>query len=88
MKEKKSLEERLAQYPKLRARVVALLGIVEGEEEGVIKADEAEERVDKELKGLGQDALQSWAETQAARQERVWSGRPGVTRKEKKVSGG
>jgi hypothetical protein len=85
MNTRKSLEERLIHYPKLRERVEALIEIAEGEEEGLILADDAEERVDKEIKALAHQALQSWAQTQAERQEKAWSKREGVTRKEKKT---
>ena len=87
-KKKRSLAERLAENPKLRVRIEALLDVVENEEGAVVRADDAEERVDQQLRGLGQEVLQGWAEGQAARQERAWSRRAGVTRKEKKGSGG
>jgi len=85
---KRSLEEQLAEHPKLRARFEQLLELVANEREEVLRADEAEQRVDQQVRSLGQEVLQEWAQQQAARQERAWSGRPGVTRKEKKASGG
>lgn len=88
MRERRSLEERLADYPKVRERIEELLEIVEGDEEEVRRADEIEEQVDQQVRGLGRETIQSWAQTQAARQERAWSRRGGVTRKEKKDCGG
>jgi len=87
-KKKRSLEERLVEHPKLRLRFEELLTLVENEGEAVSRADEAEQRIEQQLRGLGQEVLQEWAQAQAARQERAWSARAGVTRKEKKVSGG
>ena len=86
MREKQSLEEQLAQYPEIRERVEALLAIVQGEE--VRRADEVEERVDEQVRGLGREVIQSWGQRQAGQQERAWSSRRGVTRKEKKGCGG
>lgn len=88
MEKRRSLEERLAEHPKLRAQFEKLLELVENEGEGVRRADQAEELVDQQVRRIGQEVLQEWAERQAARQERTWNGRAGVTRKEKKVSGG
>lgn len=88
MEKRKSLEERLAEHPKLRARFEELLELVENEGEGVLRADQAEELVDRQVRRIGQEVLQEWAERQAARQERAWDARAGVTRKKKKVSGG
>ena len=88
MREKQSLEEQLAQYPEIRERVEALLAIVQGEGEEVRRADEVEERVDEQVRGLGREVIQSWGQRQAGQQERAWSGRRGVTRKEKKSCGG
>lgn len=88
MRERRSLDERLADYPKLREQIEELVEIVEGDDEQVRRADEVEEQVDEQVRGMGRQTIQSWAETQAARQERAWSRRGGVTRKEKKASGG
>jgi hypothetical protein len=82
------LEERLADYPRLREQMEELLEIVEGTEQEARRADEVEEQVDQQVRGLGRQTIQSWAETQAARQERAWGRRVGVTRKEKKTCGG
>jgi t-SNARE complex subunit (syntaxin) len=82
------VDERLADYPKLREQIEELLELVEGPDEEVRRADEVEEQVDKQVRGLGRQTIQSWAETQSARQERAWSRRAGVTRKEKKACGG
>ena len=85
---KKSLAERLREHPQLRARLEALLDVVEDVAGDVVKADEAEQRVLEELRRCGQEALQAWAEQQHERQVRYWEARAGVCRKEKKDSTG
>jgi hypothetical protein len=88
MKQIRGIEERLANYPDFRQRVEHLLDIVEGQEGELLKADDVEEHLDDQLRGLGQELIQNWAQTQASRQESFWSSRPGVSRKEKKLYGG
>lgn len=61
MSEKK-LEERLNAHPQLRERIEALLRVVEDAAGDVDKADEAERRVIEELRRMGIEALQAWAE--------------------------
>src|SRR2546426_8074929 len=65
--EERRLEERLREYPELRARFEAMLAIVENADGDIVKADEAEERVIQELRQLGQSALQGWAERKQRR---------------------
>lgn len=83
-----SLEERLRKYPALRARFEALLDMVENETGELARADEVEERLILELRHLGGDTLQEWATQQERQVEQYWDERGGVSRKEKKVSGG
>jgi len=85
---KKSLPERLQQHPKLWARVEQMLDLVEGTQEEVIKAAEAERLVGEQLQQLGQETLQAWAEARHDRQVSYWERRAGVNRKEKKDSTG
>jgi hypothetical protein len=80
-----SLEERLREYPELRARFEEMLAIVENADGDIVKADEAEERVIQELRQLGQSALQEWAERKQRRVQRECEGQNGVTRKVKKT---
>lgn len=88
MKQIQSLDDRLTKYPNLRHRFEELLEVVEGQDEELLKADDVEELVDQQLQGLGQELIQGWAQTHSARQQKAWTNRPGVTRKEKKTSGG
>ena len=84
----RTLEERLREYPELRARFEAMLAIVENADGDVVKADEAEEEVIQELRQLGRSALQGWAERKQRRVQGESEGRSGVTRKVKKTSTG
>lgn len=88
MEQIRGIDERLANYPDLRQRVEQLLDIVEGQHGEILKADEVELLVGEHLRGLGQELIQDWAQTQSSRQENAWDQRPGVSRKEKKLYGG
>ena len=57
----KSLEERLQAHPKLKERVLGLLGLAES---GIDSADEVEELAVEGSRGLGQQVMQEWAERQ------------------------
>jgi len=82
---KRSLEERLREHPELRERFEKMLDLVENADGDCVLADEAELRVLEQVRGLGRELLQSWAETGQERVERAWDQRADVTRKEKKV---
>ncbi|MGH6611188.1 MAG: hypothetical protein ACRECQ_13125 [Burkholderiaceae bacterium] len=56
-----SLEQRLEDHPELRAKFEALLQIVENADGQLELADEAEQRVVDELRGIGRAALRGWA---------------------------
>ena len=60
----RSLAERLNAHPQLRGRMESLLALVEGENEEVKQADEAERRVIETLRRLGNEVLRSWATQQ------------------------
>lgn len=55
-----SLEERLKRYPDLKAKIEALLAVVENAAEDVDKANAAEQRMIEEIQQLGRAALQQW----------------------------
>ena len=79
-----SLEERLKEYPELKAKIEAMLGIIEnagGDEE---KAAEAERRIIEELRNMGNEVLHSWARHQQQKKEEEYTRKPGVNRKGKK----
>lgn len=84
----RSLEERLGEYPGLRERVEALLEVVENTSGDVVKAGEAEQRVMDEVRQMGREALQAWAQRKQARVEAEYDRRKDVSRKTKKNSTG
>jgi hypothetical protein len=83
-----SLEERLDAHPQLKARIDALVAIVEDVEGEVKRADEAERRVIEELRRLGHEALQGWASRQGAEQAAAVRAQAGVCGQGKKNSTG
>ena len=86
--QKESLEERLRKHPALRARLEALLDMVEDESGQFERADDAEEFLISQLRSLGQEVLQEWATNEQQQTEQHWDNRPGVARKQKKGSPG
>lgn len=80
----RSLEERLKQYPELKAKIEAMLAIIENAGGDVEKAAEAERRIIEELRQMGSEVLQSWACRQQQKKEEEYNAKPGVNRKEKK----
>jgi hypothetical protein len=86
--QKESLEDRLRKHPALRARLEALLDMVEDESGQFERADDAEEFLISQLRSLGQEVLQEWAENEQQQVEKHWDNRPGVARKQKKESTG
>lgn len=85
---KRSLEERLRAHPQLRERFEKMLDLVENSAGDCVRADEAELRVLEQVRGLGRELLQDWAETGQQRVAQAWDQRRDVTRKEKKLSPG
>ena len=80
-----TLEERLREFPELRARFEEMLRVVENAAGDIVKADEAEQRVIEELRELGRTALQGWAERKQRRVQKESEQQGGVTRKVKKT---
>ena len=58
---------RLNRHPLLKARMEALLGVVENAGDEVEKAEEAERRVIEELRQMGHEALTQWAQNRVVR---------------------
>lgn len=52
----------LNRHPVLKARLEALLAVVEDGGDDLVKADDAERRVIEELRQLGNEVLTGWAE--------------------------
>ncbi len=78
MKKAREVAERLKKHPNLLARMEALLGVVENAGDDIKKAAEAELRVIEEIRQMGHDALQSWAQGRAEKVSEAASERVGV----------
>ena len=83
-----SLEERLKEYPELKAKIEAMLAIIENAGGDVEKAAEAERRIIEALRQMGNEVLHGWARRQQQKKEEEYNAKPGVNRKEKKSSTG
>ncbi len=79
---------RLNEHPQLRERVTALLLAVQDEEGDLKRADDAEERLTKELRRMGQEAMQAWALRQVSSTERELRAGGRAHREGKKNSAG
>jgi hypothetical protein len=82
------LVRRLEKHPQLKARILAMLDVVENADGDVVKADEAEQRFIEELRLMGLDAMQAWAQRKQKIVESESDKRSDLTRKQKKVSTG
>jgi len=82
------LVQRLSGHPKLRERLASILDVVEAEEAGLKRADDVEDRLVEEIRRLGQEAMQSWAQTQVEKTEQEVRCYGGVHREGKKNSVG
>ena len=78
--------QRLQRHPELQAKFDALLDVVDNAAGDASKADEAEQRVFEELRLMGQQAIQAWAERKQQRIEADCDARSDLARKEKKAS--
>ena len=78
----------LRTHPTIRDRLVSLLGVAQDADGDMKLADDAELRLTQELRRMGQELMQAWAEgqVQATEQEQRRSGR--AHREGKKNSAG
>jgi len=84
----RDLMRRLGEYPELKAKIENMLAIIENAGGDVEKAAEAERRIMEELRQMGNEILHSWARRQQQKKEEEYNSKPGVNRKEKKISTG
>src|SRR5437773_11549081 len=81
--DRRSLEERLKEYPELKVKIEAMLSIIENAGGDVEKAAEAERRIIEEMRQMGNEVLHGWARRQQQRKEEEYNAKPGANRKEK-----
>lgn len=81
------LLEQLNSNPHVKERVKSALSMIENADGTLIKASDAEQRAIEEMRKLGQEVLQSWANKRVtASSEQVKTEISGVTRNGKKSS--
>ena len=78
----------LRAHPELRERVSSIVLAVEGGEGELREADAAEERIVEEMRLLGREAMQGWAETQVEATEKEIRQQPSMHRQGEKNSAG
>ena len=86
--EDERLITRLNKHSQLRGRVERLVSLVEDVGDELRKADEAERRVIDEVRRLGQELLDGWADGQVGKRADALERTPGVWREGKKNSAG
>lgn len=83
---RKSIEERLKEHPELMERLHALADVVENVGDDWEKADQVERHVIEEVRQLGHEVLQGWAQRQQRKKSsEALSTSPELKRKEKKT---
>ena len=75
-------------HPDLRDRLTSIMGAMENADGDLGEADAAEERLIEEMRLLGREALQGWADKRVEATERDVRGQPGIRRQGKKNSAG
>jgi hypothetical protein len=78
----------LEKHPDLRDRFASIVSAVENSEGNLKEADAAEERIIEEMRLLGREAMQGWAERQVEVTEREIRQQPQMYRQGKKNSAG
>ena len=82
------LVEKLTAHPQLRNQIESLLLAVEDETGELKEADAAEMRVIEDIRRLGQEALQAWAEHQVEKTAKEVQATSGVWKEGKKNCAG
>ncbi len=67
--EDKELLNRLNRRPDLKKRMKSILCIAEDDGEGIVKADEAENRIIEEVRRMGNEVLTEWAVSRIEKSE-------------------
>jgi hypothetical protein len=81
--------KKLQEHPELKIRFEQLLSIIENTRGDATRADDAEYQVIDQMRGLGHDVLQSWADRQSKiATERVIKQRPAMRKHIKKNCSG
>ena len=68
-REDKELLSQLNRQPNLKKRIQSILSIAADNGEGIVKADEAEDRIIEEVRRLGNETLTEWAVSRIEKSE-------------------
>jgi len=85
MKNPRSLEARRKEYPERKAKIEAMVAILENAGGDVEKAAEEEQRIIEAMRQVGHEALPSWGRRQQQKKEDEYQAQPGMNRKRKKT---
>lgn len=80
-----ALVQRLGRHPEMKARIERVLDVLENTSGDLIRADEAERRAIDELRAMGQELLQGWAEGQAQKEAQRLEADDRIVRQVKKT---
>ena len=61
--------EGLREHPQIRSRIAGLLAVMNDAGGDLKRADDAEDRLVEEIRGLGQEVMQTWAQGQVEQTE-------------------
>jgi hypothetical protein len=82
---KEEIVRRLERRPEVKARVLRLLDMVENTDGDLNRADEAEQWAIEELRALGRELLQSWAQGRVSDEVSALLAQDGVVQQVKKT---
>jgi len=59
----------LREHPRLRSRIASLLELAQGAKAELMRADDAEDWLIEEVRALGKETLQAWAQSRVEQSE-------------------
>jgi len=80
-----ALVKRLERHPEMKSRIERVLDVLENTSGDLMRADEAERRAIDELRAMGHELLQGWAEGQAQKEAQRLEADGRVVRQVKKT---
>lgn len=80
------LARRLERHPAMKARFARVLDVLENTSGDLVRADDAERQAIDELRSMGQELLQGWANGQAQKEAERLEAAGGVVRRVKKTA--
>ena len=81
----KNLDKRLAEHPELRAKIEDMLDTIENAKGNVIKANDAEELIIRDMRQIGRHALTGWAQKREQTLSNLMNTKNGIVKDVKKI---